>query len=285
LDRIIHKQSVNCKYCNSLNIVRYGTFHGMQRYFCKHCGRKFADNDALPKMKTPIWIISLALNCYYNGMPLAAIQKEINQRHGAYYAQSTIYNWIMRFSEEAVKQAASLPPVSGDTWFLTVTPVTAGTRRLYFIDIFDRQSKFLITSRLAESFTAHEFINLIHPAFLKTIKNPSHPFTIMVPPVFDDTALELITAGTGLPANCIINKANLTIVKEFNSPLKKRAGVVRNFKSLERAQIITEAWRIHYNYFVDCDKPKYHRAAEQTGLSPFRNWEDVIWQSVQLTPG
>jgi hypothetical protein len=107
----------------------------------------------------------------------------------------------------------------------------------------------------------------------------------MVPPVFGDTALELITAGTGLPANCIINKADLTIVKEFNSPLKKRAGVVRNFKSLERAQIITEAWRIHYNYFVNSDKPKYRGAAEQPGHSPFRNWEDVIRQSVQLISG
>ena len=137
MDRIIHKQSVKCKYCNSLKIVRYGTFQGMQRYFCKDCRRKFADNDALPKMKTPVWIISLALNCYYNGMPLAAIQKEINQRHGAYYAQSTIYNWVMRFSEQAVEQAARMPPVSGETLFLPVTPVIAGARRLYFLDIFD----------------------------------------------------------------------------------------------------------------------------------------------------
>jgi hypothetical protein len=106
VDRVIHKQSVTCKFCSSPDIVKYGTFHGMQRYFCKSCRRKFADNDALPKMKTPIWIISLSLNCYYNGMSLAAVQREINQRHGAYYAQSSIYNWIMRFSGEAVRRAS-----------------------------------------------------------------------------------------------------------------------------------------------------------------------------------
>jgi transposase-like protein len=33
--------------------VKYGTFQGMQRYFCKDCRRKFADNDSLPGMKTP----------------------------------------------------------------------------------------------------------------------------------------------------------------------------------------------------------------------------------------
>ncbi len=283
MDRIIHQQSVKCKYCNSLKIVRYGTFQGMQRYFCKDCRRKFADNDALPKMKTPVWIISLALNCYYNGLPLAAIQKEINQRHGAYYAQSTIYNWVMRFSEQAVEQAARMPPVSGETWFLPVTPVVTGARRLYFIDIFDIRNKFLITSLLSENVSTNEIINLIHSAVSGTKIQANQPVTILVPPVFNDAALESIMAGTGLPVNYIIKKVDSTVVREFSSSLKKRAGVVRNFKSMSRAQTITEAWRIHYNYFVESGKPKY-TPAEQTGQSPFRNWEDIICQSVKVTP-
>jgi putative transposase len=284
LDRIIHKQSVNCKYCGSTNIVKYGTFHGMQRYFCKNCRRKFADNDALPKMKTPVWIISLSLNCYYHGMPLAAIQKEINQRHGAYYAQSTIYNWIMRFSEEAVNRSASMPAVSGDTWFLPVTPITAGARQFYFIDIFDIKTKFLITSRLAGTFTADEIVILIHSAFSGTKVNTNQPVTIMVPPVFAAAALEFTTSGTHPGANYIVAKADSALVKEFGSLLKKRAKVVRNFKNIKTARIITESWRIHYNYFVDHAKPNRYSAAECTGLSLFRNWEDIICRSVKNTP-
>ena len=285
MDRIIHKQSVNCKYCNSLKIVRYGTFQGMQRYFCNDCRRKFADNDALPKMKTPVWIISLSLNCYYNGMPLAAIQKEINLRHGAYYAQSTIYNWIMRFSEEAVKQATPMPTVSGDTWFLPVSPVITGARRLYFIDIFNVKSKFLIASRLNEDANTDEIISfLIQSAVSGTKVNTNQPVTIIVPSIFADAALELISAGKGLSANCIINKSDSAVAKEFSLPLKKRSGVVRNFKSIQRAQTITEAWRIHYNYFVANNKSKSGAPMEQTGQSPFRNWDDIICQSVKLPP-
>ena len=126
MDQSIHKLSVSCKYCNSTNIVKYGTFQGMQRYFCKNCRRKFADNDAIPKMKTPIWIISLALDSYYNGMSLGTIQKEINQRHGAYYAQSSIYNWIIRFSTEAVRQAKAFQPAVSDRWLFCSTPVITG---------------------------------------------------------------------------------------------------------------------------------------------------------------
>ena len=281
MDRIIHKQSVNCKYCNSPSIIRYGTFQGMQRYFCKDCRRKFADNDALPKMKTPVWIISLSLNCYYNGMPLAAIQKEINQRHGAYYAQSTIYNWIMRFSEEAVKQSAMVPPVSGDAWFLPVTPVIAGMRRLYFLDIFDIRSKFLIMSRLTETFAADEIVNLINSAIPGTKVNTNQPVTIMVPPVFAETELEFLAKRTGQSANYIINKADSAVVKEFISTLKKRAKVVRNFKNINTARIITESWRIHYNCFVENTKPDHNSLAEQTGQSLFSNWEDIIFRSVK----
>jgi len=58
-----------CKYCNSTNVIKFGTFQGIQRYWCKDCKRKFADNRALPKMKTDMNIISAALSCYFGGMP------------------------------------------------------------------------------------------------------------------------------------------------------------------------------------------------------------------------
>lgn len=64
---------VTCKYCSSRNVIKYGHFRGIQRFFCKDCKRKFADNDALPKMKTPISEVAAALNMYYGGMPIDAI--------------------------------------------------------------------------------------------------------------------------------------------------------------------------------------------------------------------
>jgi transposase-like protein len=42
---------MNCKYCGSANVVKYGTHNGVQRYWCKDCKRKFV-LGTLPKMKT-----------------------------------------------------------------------------------------------------------------------------------------------------------------------------------------------------------------------------------------
>jgi transposase-like protein len=277
MDKVIHKQSVTCKFCSSPDIVKYGTFHGMQRYFCKNCRRKFADNDALPKMKTPIWIISLSLNCYYNGMSLAAVQKEINQRHGAYYAQSSIYNWIMRFSEKGVRQAARFQPVTGESLFFSVTPVISGKRRLYFLDIFDVYSKFLLASKITETYATAEIISLLHSTVIAT--NAHHPVTIRLSNAFADSETEQTTEVSDHSASFIFKKADLTIVKEFSLRLKKRARVVRNFKNMKNAQTITAAWRIHYNYLGDSSKSNPTIPTEQMGQPTFRKWEDIIGQS------
>jgi putative transposase len=279
LDIILHKQSVSCKYCSSPNIVKYGTFHGMQRYFCKNCCRKFADNDALPKMKTPVWIISMTLNCYYNGKSLGAIQKEINQRHGAYYAQSSIYNWIMRFSEQAALQAKTFKPATGDRWFFSITPVITGKRRLYFLDIFDMNSKFLLASQLSETVTPVKAINLINSTDFETQIISKHPVMIMLSDAWSDTKLELKNEASQRSINMIFKKADLISIKEFNALLKKRNRVVHNYKNIKKAQTLTAAWRLHYNFFMDNDKPKHIIPANKTGKNPFKNWEDIISQS------
>lgn len=59
--------SVVCKYCGSRNIIKWGQYHGIQRFFCKDCKRKFADNMALPNMQTPIDQVGSALGMFYEG--------------------------------------------------------------------------------------------------------------------------------------------------------------------------------------------------------------------------
>ena len=42
---------MNCKYCNSANVVKFGTFEGVQRYWCKDCKRKFANYSLVESSK------------------------------------------------------------------------------------------------------------------------------------------------------------------------------------------------------------------------------------------
>lgn len=33
----------DCKYCHSKNVIKYGTYKGIQRYYRKDCKHKFAN--------------------------------------------------------------------------------------------------------------------------------------------------------------------------------------------------------------------------------------------------
>jgi transposase-like protein len=279
LDKIVRVQSDRCKYCNSNNIVKFGTFQGMQRYFCKSCHRKFADNDALPKMKTPIWIISLALNLYYDGMSPGAIQSEINRQHGAIYAQSTIYNWIIRFSEEAIRQAKSFQPEAGDKLFLGMT--TAGTihPRFWFLDIFDRNNKFLLASCLSETGAQQEAIDFILSYLFTGQNKPDIPLMVVLSDAFNIDAFTKKEKELELQDKVKFVKADKSMQGQFDKILKRRARVVHSFKSIDKARTLTEAWRLYYNFIAGDNARGRVPPAQKTGKIPFRKWKDVICQS------
>ena len=45
---------VACKHCQSENVKKYGTYKGVQNYFCNDCHTKFTGTDALPHGKDRI---------------------------------------------------------------------------------------------------------------------------------------------------------------------------------------------------------------------------------------
>ena len=92
--RMVTKYTIDeleCKYCGSPHVVRFGTYKGIQRWWRKKCQRKFVENKALPKMKTPVRHIASALSMYYGGMSLNAIRRHLNQQYGYAPSESTIY--------------------------------------------------------------------------------------------------------------------------------------------------------------------------------------------------
>lgn len=59
---------VRCKFCGSRDLVRYGKYNNVQRYLCKDCGKKSADNDTMPRKRIPPHVVGAALSMFYEGM-------------------------------------------------------------------------------------------------------------------------------------------------------------------------------------------------------------------------
>jgi transposase-like protein len=72
--------NITCKYCQSERIRKYGTYKGIQRYFCNDCGRKFVATDTIPKMQYSTHKIADVLNMYYEGMSLLEIRRNLIQQ-------------------------------------------------------------------------------------------------------------------------------------------------------------------------------------------------------------
>jgi len=107
---------IKCKLCGSKNIIRYGTFRGIQRFFCKDCQRKFADNDALSEMQTPTEQVGAALSMYYEGHSLNKVRRLLSQIYNSYPSDSSVYRWLTRFTKQAVQEIKEYQPKVGDTW-------------------------------------------------------------------------------------------------------------------------------------------------------------------------
>ncbi len=108
--------TIVCKFCGSEDVTKYGKKEGVQQYWCNVCKRKFSATSALPGMRYPPEQIAVAVNAFYEGQSLRAVQRQLNTTYGVMPSDSTVYEWVKRFTEKAVDAAESLQVHAGSVW-------------------------------------------------------------------------------------------------------------------------------------------------------------------------
>jgi len=163
---------VTCKYCGSNNVIKYGKHSGVQRFFCKDCKRKFADNDALPNMQTPIDQVGAAIGMFYEGQSLNSIRRLLNQIYNSYPSDSTVYRWVSKFTKQAVKDAKKYKPRVGNTWVADETVLKIDGKNVWFWDIIDADTRFLLASHISKTRTIKDARKLMELAARTAGKPP-----------------------------------------------------------------------------------------------------------------
>ena len=95
--QVEENETIACKCCNSLEVVKYGTKNGKQNYYCKSCKRKFVNNGDFQKLKFSSQTISLTLDLYFKGVSLRKISDHLRQFHSLGVSYGTIHNWLERY--------------------------------------------------------------------------------------------------------------------------------------------------------------------------------------------
>jgi transposase-like protein len=269
-----------CKYCGSTNIVRYGQAGGVQYWWCKKCKRKFADNEALPEMKTPIMQIGAALSGYYRGMSIDEIRGHLDQQYNNCPSSSTVYEWICRFTDEATAKARAYKPNVGYVWIADETIVNIGGKKVWFWDLIDIKTRFLLASHMSFQRTAQHAKALVEKAAERAGKLPKVIITDKLFAYLDGIEMAFGADTQHVQSKGFSIKPNTNLIERFHGTLKSRTKVMRGLKTPESALIILDGWLVFYNFFRPHESLGGKTPAEKAGLDfPLKNWLDVVKQS------
>jgi len=266
-----------CKLCNSEDIVKYGRFRGMQYWWCKSCRRKFADNEALPQMKTPMYQVASTLRMYYEGMSLNSIRRHLDQIHGNYPSNSTLYDWITRFTESAIKGTSTYKLNVGDTWVADETVIRVEKKNIFIWDIMDTRTRFLLASHVSPTRTARDARELIEQAFNKTGKLPKLIYADMLKSPLDGIMTDLSADIRYLRRKRFRVSNSRKPIERLQSILESRNKIVRKQKQLRTVDLIANGCSVFYNFIRPQDALGDKTPAEKAGIEfPYKNWPDMV---------
>ncbi len=268
---------IKCKFCSSRRIIAYGHNRGIQRWFCKDCKRRFVHNDALAGMRTPTVQIASALSMFYQDMSLNAIRRNIDQTYNNYPSDSTVYGWVVRFTKLAIDLAKDYKPTVGSTWVADETVLGIEGENVWFWDLIDSRTRFLLASHISTTRTTRDARTLVERAANRAGKVPSVVITDKLAVYLDGIELAFGAETKHIAAKRLTDRPGTQLIERFHGTLKARTKVMRDLKTRQSAKLFTDGWLVFYNFFRPHEALGGKTPAQAAGIKfPFRNWLDIV---------
>jgi transposase-like protein len=226
-------------------------------------------------MKTPTDEISTALSCYYEGMPITAIQRQLKQEYDHSPSTATIYEWIQKYTQYAIDSARQYSPKNiGNTWIADETVIEIDGQNAWLWDIIDDKSRYLLATRISRSRTTQDAQMLINKAIKVAGKSPKVVITDKLASYLDVYYGESAEHRQGRPFQL---EDSTQKIERFHSTFKQRYKIMRGLKNIETAHDFINGWLVHYNYLRPHEGLNGETPAEVAGVDyPYKNWADII---------
>jgi len=277
---------VACKFCGSKDVVKDGVRNGVQSYWCKACKRKFAGNRALPGMRVPPDQIATAISLFYEGLSLQEISRSVAQIYGnSPPSDSTIYEWVARFTQEAITKAQGYKAHTGTIWAADETVLDVGggqvkkstPNTIYFWDVIDEETRFLLASHLSWSRTTWDARMLLTQAAQRSQTFPRHIVTDRLQAYLDGIEQVFGSEAVHIQSEGMASATHNNFIERFHGTLKQRTKVMRGMKNPDTARLLLDGWLIHYNYFRPHEGLGGKTPSEAAQIDfPYKNWKDVV---------
>ncbi len=231
----------------------------------------------ITKMKTPAKQIASAMGMYYGGMSLDAIQQQFRQDYDLDMSESNYWNWVKRFTNEAMRQSKTFEPNVGDTWVADETYMKLGKRNVYFWDIIDTKTRFLIATHVSFTRSASDAKQLMAIARNRAGKTPKTIITDKLKAYISGVE-DTFGADTKHRQGGPFDVENSTgMIERFHKTLEQRTKVFQKYQNIEDIRLLTSGWLVNYNFFKQNEGCGNIPPAQAMGRAvPFKDWNDVI---------
>jgi transposase-like protein len=276
------ERTIACRFCGSTDLSKSGKYKDNQYYVCNKCGRKSAETNTYPRMKYPKELIIRALTYYYNGMSSWNIARTFNDMKNIDIPQSTIWRWIIKYSEIVNNYVMFFEPYLSNVWIADETVVDIWGEQYWFWDIIDTKTRFLIASHLSKTRTMDDAIELFstakaksrtRPRVIRTDKLNIYPraFNKVFYTRYKEDRVEHLTShGFKSPTN-------INLIERFHGAVKQRYKVMRDLKEPYSASVVLDGFVTHYNFFLEHSYLDYATPAIASGIGEgIHNWGDLI---------
>lgn len=267
---------IRCKACGSNKLYRHGISRGVQRYRCRDCKTTFIEKDSLRRMRVPVTMVSDALAMFYRGTSVDKTADTLGDMYGFRPDGSNVYRWVVRFTEVGLGLVEHVTPKVGDVWVADETVIKAGGKNVWFWDIIDERTRFLLASRTTPSRFTRDAETLMEWAQRRAGKAPKMVITDKLRSYIDGIERVFGANTVHLQSGPFARDDSTRAIERFHGSLKDRTKVFLGFQNRETSDIITQGWLLYYNYLRKHEGIGKTPAEAAKVKVPFEKWEDIV---------
>jgi len=275
----IINESIECKKCKSSEIVKDGKRHNksglIQKYLCRDCGYRFIINVGFEYAKKNPKLICAAIDLYFKGVSLRKVADHIKQFYHVEIANTSVLRWVQRFAKEVSPFVDSLTPAHlGGIYHVDEMIVKVRREEMakghyqWLWNLMDDTTRFWISSKISQRREVEDARAVFQDAKSKT-NTPKAIIHDGLPSYDEAFQKEYFTRKNPRVKNIrsisVRNEGLNSRVERLNGTMRDREKVMRGMNTVESAQKIIEAMRIHYNFCREHSKLG-KTPAEQAGI-------------------
>lgn len=270
----------------SVKVVKNGHVHGQAVFKCKNCSHRFYNNQQPSKMRIKKHVIVAAMNLYFDGLSVRKTQNQLRQLIGEEVDASTIYRWLVKYSSLVSKYCEeNMNPETSKKWHEDETVIKCEGRNVWFWEMIDEETKFLVGSHLGGERSSEETMKIFQNANRITKERPRVIFvdgSNSYDKAFNSVYYTRVKAArvelvkrAGVRARTTNN-----VVERLHGTLKDRLRPMRGLKNEKASKILLDGYVVNYNY-VRVHQTIKVTPAQAAGLKITNGWSELIDKATQ----